>query len=77
MLEEKQRVNGPKLKIIITIIIFTHSSDINSMQIITNLWLFLSSVKKEGEKRDRNWETERREGARERLKREIEIVHVI
>lgn len=71
MLKEKQRVNRPKLKIIITIIIFTHSSDINSMPSHhKRMIIFIISQK------DRDWETERREEARD-WEKEIEIVHII
>lgn len=70
MLEEERRVNGPKLKIIFTIIIFSHSSDINSMLSHNKPMItFIISQKGGKEKRQRLRDREERSRERGRLRK--------
>lgn len=66
MLKEKQRVNGPKLKIIITIIIFTHSRDINSILSHHKPMIIFIISQKERERKETGTERQRGEKKQER-----------
>lgn len=66
MLKEKQRVNGPILKIIITIIIFTHSSDVNPMLSHHKPMIIFIISLKERERKETGTERQRGEKKRER-----------